>query len=300
MGKISFIGGSEPYLVDYHKNKLIGQFDLKELNFMEATSFDESVYDFLFTFPMGDDRKVVYLSVDSLNEVNNPLYKKYEESPSDFGELVVKFRNHDGRESFYKKLVKDGVLQLYDKVPTESELAAFLEKKVSQRGVSFENKETLSLFIERENYWEKKDITLYNILSDLNNLVALGNTITKEMVLSVVPDNANEQTFEIAKMIAAKNISGLRKQAVLCKGNEIGTLAALLREYRIAYKLQYFTPAQIGTSKFAFKGLTKEQLLRGIDIVTDAISSSKQGSMPKETILEHTFLKLTYLYGITE
>lgn len=292
MGGIYFIGGSEPYLVDCQKISLTGKLSVKELNYMEADAFTENVYQFLYTYPMGDDRKVAYISVAELSDMNVPLFKEYRNAPSEFGVLIVRFRALDARTKFFHSLKNEGLLHLFDKESATLKLSEFIERRVAKKGAAFSNRKALDLFISRENYANRKDITLYNIVSDLNNLIALSNTITEEMIVSVVPDNLKDNVFGIASQIIRKDINGLRSQALLCRGNEIGTLSALLREYRISYKALYFPLKDIGASKNIFKELSKEQLIAGINIITDAVDAFKAKSMPESVILEHTFLKL--------
>lgn len=296
MNNIYFIGGTEPYLVDCQRVSLVGKLTLKELNYMEATCFSDEVYQFLYTYPIMDEKKVAYVSVSDLKDMDCPPFHEYMKKPSSFGVLIVRFLSADARTSFYKDLKKSGVMQLYDKESAAPKLADFILKRASKKGVGFEPG-ALELFLERENYARRDDITLYNLMGDLNNLMALSNPITKENVLAVIPDNVKDNVFGIARQIADKDIVGLRKQALLCKGNEIGTLSALLREYRIAYKAFYYSLSEIGASRNAFKGLSKDDVCTGIGIIMDAIDSVKHGGIPQSVLLEQTFLKLVYAGG---
>ena len=292
MSGIYFIGGSEPYLVDCQKISLIGKFSVRELNYMESTSFTEEVFQFLHMYPIGDDRKVVYITVGNLSEMDTPLFREYQKNPSVFGRLVIRFLAYDARRTFYKELKKEGLLQLFDKESATLKLSEFIEKRAAKKGVSFSDKEALALFLERENYANREDITLYNLMGDLNNLIALGNPITQENICLVVPDNVKDNVFGIAGQIVKRDIFGLRTQAALCKGNEIATLSALLREYRIAYKAFYFPLSDIGATRNVLRGMDKEVLVNGIHVLTDAIDAVKSGGVPLSIVLEQTFMKL--------
>jgi len=290
--EIYFIGGSEPYLVDCQKLSLVGKLSLAELNYMESECFSEDVVSFLNSYPIGDEYKVCHLMVEELDKLNTPDFQTYLEHPSDTSRLIVRFRHYDARKSFFKKLKAEGLLQLFEKETVLVKLPEFVQSRAQKKGATFESKEALELFLCRENYGNREDITLYNVLGDLNNLIALGSIITKENVLAVVQEHDVVQKFCIAGLLLSKDVHGLRKQAHLCAGDEIGALSALLWEYRVAYKAKFFSFKEIGTFKATLSKLPKEVLFQGIMILTDAVDSVKQGTAPKSSLLEATFLKL--------
>jgi len=295
---IYFIGGSEPYLVDCQRIALVGKLSVKELNFLETDVFDTEVINFLNTFPMGDDRKVVYLTIEDLSELDVKVFHSYKKKPSPFGCLIVRFRKYDARKSFYKTLKEEGLLQLFDKESVAFKLSEFITSRAAKMGATFADDSVLNTFIERENYANQDSVTLYNILGDLKNLASLSSVITMEAVCSLIADNEKDNVFGIAKLIVNKDISGLRTQAVLCKGNEIATLSALLREYRISYKAKDFSLSEIGVSKNTFKGLAKEQLIDSMDIIIGSIDAVKSSTMPMSVVLEHTFLRLVHVASL--
>lgn len=289
---ISILCGNEPYLIDCQKLSLIGKLALPELNFMETSSIHEDVFLFLRTMPIEDTRKVVFMDLENLSELDCPLFHTYKKKPSSCGCLIVRVRKYDGRKTFYKELKKEGYIQVFDKDMAVLKLPEFIEKRLIKKGNSFDSKGTLELFMEHENYANREDITLYNILGDLNNLMALGNPITAEMVKSVVPLHEKDNMFGLAKLIQQKDIAGLRKQAELLRGEEIGTLAALLREYRIAYKAHFCSLQQIGVNRNMFPHMEREHIVSAILIITSSIDSIKKGGIPLSVVLEQTFLRL--------
>ncbi len=287
---ISILCGNEPYLIDCQKLSLIGKLALPELNLMETSSIQEDVFLFLRTIPITDRRKVVFVDLDNLSELDCPLFHAYKKKPSPHGCLIVRARNYDARKVLYKELKKEGYIQVLDKDMVA--LSEFIQKRLVKKGASFDCSKTLELFMEHENYANREDITLYNILSDLNNLISLGNPITAEMVKSVVPLHEKDNMFGLAKLIQKKDIAGLRNQAELLRGAEIGTLGALLREYRIAYKAHFCSLQQIGVNRNMFPSMERDALVSSIMLITNNIDAAKKGKIPMSIVLEHTFLQL--------
>lgn len=288
---IHFIGGSEPYLVDCQKLKLVGTLDLPELNYMEAESFDERVVTFLSCVPVADTRKVAYITVDTLSACDTSLFHTFRDRCPKYAELIVRFRSHDGHTSFYKQLEKDGLLTLFDKESALNGLSEFVSKRAVKMGGTF-LPGALEEFLRRENYSGKEEITIYNIVSDLKNLISLNPQISVDNVRSMISEHDKDNVFAIAKMIRNGDVAGLRKQAALLRGSEIGALSALLREYRLAYKASFYPLKDIGVNNIVFSGMDREQLCNGIDLIVDTIDALKRGGVPSSVALDSVFLQL--------
>lgn len=297
MQQIYFIGGNESYLIDRQKTILIGKLNEPALNYMEAAGFDENVVMFLNSYPIGDVRKVAYVVVDNISECDLPLFRAYLENDSTFATLIVRFREYDSRKAFYKWLAKGNLIHLFNKEQASAELTALVKKLADENGAIF-TQGALTEFLRRENYDNREDITIYNILNDLKNLITYNKQITLQNVQLLVPENEQDKRFGLARMIAKGDIVGLRQQAAYLKGNEIPVLTALLREYRIAYKASYYSQKEIGTSSSAFAGMNRTQLLHGIDTIVGTIDLIKQGKIPSSIVLDNTFLSLAYTQRI--
>ena len=171
-------------------------------------------------------------------------------------------------------------------------MTSFLMKRAEKMGVTFQN-DVLQEFLQRINYLENEGVSIYTIIGYLESLAALGSTVTSDAVASVVPAYQSEKVFGIVDLILAKDLSGLCVQAALLKKDAIGTLSALLREYRIAYKANYFSFKEIGISSCKLKNCSKDVLINGIALITEQISAIKNGTVSEELILKDTFLRLT-------
>ena len=96
----------------------------------------------------------------------------------------------------------------------------------------------------------------------------------------------------IYKMLKKRDIVHLREQAELCSDNVIGTLSALLRELRLAYKSNYFSQSDIGVKYVALKDMPKKDIVNSIDITMSVIDGIKDGSIPESDALFYAFTKI--------
>ena len=286
---VVFIGGDEPYWVDTKKQALIGTLQMPELNLLLTESLDPSVVDHLNTYPVIDDKRVAVVTVDKLTDASNDSLKECMENEN--GLLVVIFKSYDGRNSFYKELKKEGRLLLCNKQDAAPSLPSFLVKRAAKIGSCFEEN-ALQEFLQRMSYVENEGINIYTVIGYLESMAALNPNITVENVRAIVPAYQSEKIFGIVDMLLAKDLSGLRTQATLLKKDAIGTLSALLREYRIAYKTHYFPYKDIGISSCRLKKCSKESLMKGILLITEQIAAIKTGTISEDLILEDTFYRL--------
>ena len=221
--------------------------------------------------------------------LDNQFLQEYLDAPE--GQLIVRFKDYDGRSALFKKMRKLGCLELCTKESVVQSLRGFVLKKATQKGFCFEDV-ALDLFLQRLDYAENEEVNLFTVLGYMKSLSALGKVVTQEMVCTVVPAHFNENVFGIARMIVAGDVDGLKVQASLLGGDVIRTLSALLREYRIAYKSRYFSSKEIGAFSNVFSHKDKASLVRGMDLITGQIASVKHGTFPGEIVLMETFLRL--------
>ena len=286
---VIFIGGDEPYLVDAKRKSLIGEMQMPELNLLTTEVLNEAVLDHLDTCPIVDEKRVAVVTVEKLADADNDFLNECRSTSN--GLLLVVFKTYDGRNAFYKELKKNGDLVLCNKQDAAPSLASFLMKRAEKMGVTFQNG-ILQEFLQRINYLENEGVNIYSIIGYLESLAALNPIITSASLSAVVPSYQSENVFGIVDLILAKDLSGLRIQATLLKKDAIGTLSALLREYRIAYKSHYFSFKEIGISSCKLKKCSKDVLISGISLITAQISAIKNGTVSEELILQDTFLRL--------
>lgn len=202
----------------------------------------------------------------------------------------------DARTSFYKEAVKNGWLVLCNKYTELSKVSAILKKEVVRQDATI-TEEALDLFLKKTNYLELPEVDLYFLVNELRKLAAYDSQITEDTVSLLIKDNIAENTFGIVRLLQNRDIAGLRAQAELLGDNPIGTLSALLWQFRIGYKLKYFSLKDIGVKYCYLKDKDKTYLINGFGIIQNAIDGIKNGSIPEKNVLEYVFFKLLALEG---
>lgn len=287
---VTVLLGDEPYLMDCQINKLTKELAFPELNLMMADSVTEDVRYFLSTYPAMDDYKVFILKLSHLKELDQSFLDEFLKDTTT-NRFVICATDYDAKSSYYKKMKGLNLITFCSKEEAAKALPSFLTKITAKKGASFEE-DALNLFIERTGYVDNPSMNLYSMVGYIDSLIALNRSISKSMVEENVPAFYQENVFAIAKLLMNKDMEALRIQAELLKGNEIGTLSALLREFRISYKAKYFPMGKIGASYAAFLKKDKDYLVNGIYLLTDVIASIKKGTVCLSTCLFDTFLRL--------
>ena len=276
---LSIFTGNEPFYIDKWVKKAKGNITLPELNYAKYNKFTEEVIKFLKTYPVMDNCKTAFVALESIKELDcKEFWDFYEEiAASEEANLIITVKKCDARTKIYSTLKNQ--IKTLNKEADLSKIEAMMYSIANSFQASL-TKEGLNEFLRRENYFEMEHITLYNLGNDMNFLCQTGEgiTITKELVASVIDENVSEQTFKIISMIEKKMIHAIRNQVTIMKGNEIGVLSALLREYRLGYKSKYYNETSLGLSKYATVTLSKaskEELVEGIHLLTTAIDDIK-------------------------
>lgn len=288
--------GNEPYLIDYFKKKLTEGLAFPEMNLLTLREWSREVPDFLSTYPVMDEFRVVVLYLDSFKEFekavsgNEKFLSSVIASPTQ--RFVVITGDVDKRTSFYKKLSKDAhkVLLSCEKMD-EVRLKKAIMTEVARLGATMDD-DTYALFADKENYAERDDINLLNVYGDIARLASYDKHITKENVELLVRANIQENVFGICKMIQSGNLRALKGQAEVLEGSEIGVLSALLREYRLAFKGKFFSAKEIGVKYIALSGLSMQEITEGMSFILSVIDGMKDGSIPPSDALRYVFLKL--------
>lgn len=292
---INVFYGNEPYSIDFYRKKYENMVVNKELNLMKFDAWSEDVSSYLMTYPVMEEKKVAIVSC-SLKDLDT-TFNKYLENPCQTTELVLILKDVDKRSAIYKKLQKAGTITECNKIQDTQKLQNMLLREVGKNGARI-SQNAYRLFMEKENYLEMENITLYNLFSDIERLAKFNPDITEETVNLLIPDNLSKKMFGIAKMLMSGDCTGLIQQAQVLSSDTMGTLGALLREYRIAYKAKYFSINQIGI-KYppVFSKLPKNTLVDGMDIVLSSIDGIKNGTLVEEQTLPYTFAKLLHLHA---
>lgn len=287
---IKVFTGNEPYMAEFYIKAYMSKLSEPELNYRKFDGLTGEVADFLSTLPFFDEGKVAVIRVQNLKEVDNATFKELSGFISEGNMLLIHADQCDKRTSFYKELVEKKVVENFDKEDALLKLPSFLAKSAAEVSATFADG-VVDLMIRRIGYIENPEVTISTLVGYVKSIAAISKEITKEVMESVVPCYEKEERFALAKMVLNKDIIGLKTQASLLRGEEISCLSALLREYRIAYKSKYFSLKDIGVGFCTLAKKDKKELARGINILTHAISSCKNGTAP-ESLLMDCFMRL--------
>lgn len=291
---VKFYYGPEQYLLDMYKKKYMSMVQNPELNLSLMDGIQNDLYDLLYTYPVLEDKRVILLYLDDLNQfASNKNLLQFLSHPSSFTELAVFCKKADARTKFYKS-VKEQMISC-EKITNQAKLQDFILKEIAKRNGRI-RADAYSLFMEKENYLERDDISLLNIVSDIDRLVSYSPDISIDTVNALIADNPSKKMFELATMIKKKDFKHLRQQAEVFSGKEISALGALLREYRIAWKAKYFSISDIGVRHTPlFSKEPEEKLLRAMEVITEGMDSLKYGTVPKSSAMLYTFAQLINL-----
>jgi len=290
---VNIIIGNEPYLADYKKRKLTGNLNLPELNLAAFSEFTTEVVEFLITCPIGDSVKVAVVKIQDLAELENEAFQDYLHNPCPSGRLIIVARNYNAKSQIYIRLKKMSLLIYCEKEKSTERVKKILQQELGRLGASMDA-QVMQLFLEKENYFNIEEINLYNLVQDLRNVVSYsaGKHVTVTDVEKIVEGNDEEKVFQVARFLINRDINNLKKQAAILSYNAIGTLFALLREFRIAYKAKYFTPQEIDVKYVALKELNKTVLIKGMELILDTTDKIKQGRISSKQALEYVFLQI--------
>jgi DNA polymerase III delta subunit len=289
---VRFLVGDEPYWIDSEIKKVTDAVAMPEMNLLRSDKLSEEVFSFLSAMPFMAERKAAVVTVADLSECDSPLLNGFE-CPEE-SDLVMRARAYDARKTFYKSLAKKGVITVCSKAALGKKLDSFVLKKAGERGLAF-SEEAFRELLFLENYADAEEVTCYSIIADLDSLAAVTDgKPSVEDVRRIVDGHHKGNAFVVAGMIAAGNVKGLIEQADALKGQEIGSLAALLREYRISYKACHFRLSEIGVTRKTLD-IGEEEALEGVRILTEALQATKSDS-PSGAILQETYLRLLAMH----
>ncbi len=187
----------------------------------------------LESFPFLSEKKLIFIS-DFLKNGNSDDQKKIAEMLDDIPDYaVVLFWEHqkpDARTVLYKKLVKRGVLENYER-KSGPVLHRWIRERFQKRSASVGEREIRLLAdLVGNNLWN-----LHNEMDKLL-LYASGQTITEEMIGKVVSPNPSSSIFKLTDMLGEKRIKeALSTLEVLIESGEetIAMFYMLVRHFRI-------------------------------------------------------------------
>ena len=288
---INILFGDEPYLIDFKKAQILKGID--GMNLSEVDTFDENTLTLARTYPFLADMRGIVLRVDSIKSLDVPEFKEYAENPSEATRLVIIVRQIDKRVKLYKELDKKGFIVPCEKIKDKKSLeqAVLYEIQQSRGRIT---QDALNEFLNRMNYDEIEDMNLLKMKGYLNSLLIVSSDITLELVKELCPVFEVPNAVEFIGLILSKNSSELmRKLNMLTKDDAIGKLSLILRSYRIAYLMKYYSTREIGayTDK-RLNRLSSKQLQECISLINENILSIKTGANTPENALKNACVQL--------
>lgn len=292
---LKIITGNEPYLIDREKSSVMSGLVIPEMNELRTDRFDKDTLSFLNTVPMIPDKKrCCFIDIDKQGTLDTAEFAEYLEEPIPTSDVLILIREYDGRTKFGKLLKEKGLIRVLNKLEDEESVKKVILWELNRCGARI-TADAMDEFMRRENYLDSDDVNLLSIVSDLHAICAIDKDITLNMVQTYIQSHEIANKFALSKMIKDRNIQGLIKQAELLSKDElIGTLAILLREYRIAWKINF---AKLNVKYVTFKGMSAGESLKGMGICQNAIDKIKSGSAIDECLMQKVFVDLCDLEG---
>ncbi len=283
---IQVLYGDEPYGIEKKKKKAVEGITCPTINYeVRQGKFDLELKTACMTYPFMESKRVVLLDVENLKALDTDEFKEYLKSPNASTDLLVIVRNVDQRLKIFKTLKESSVLYPCNKLTSEKDIQNVLCSEVKSRGARI-TQDAMAEFIKRLNY-SKEGINLLYAVGFIETLANINKDISKDMVVQYMPSNEEANEFWLSSLIKNKNANELFKQiSLIPNDDDIKVLSLVLKDFRVAYKLKYFSDSAVGTSRTEFSAYTKEQLLSAMNVITDGIFDIKNGYLPKEHALK--------------
>lgn len=299
---IQLLYGNEPYCIDYQKNKMLSQIENQDVNVKRDDSFTEDVMNFLHASSFFGGKKLVILTVEELKEsCISKLYLDYLKNISPVNDLLIIARKVDERSTYFKATKNAGIVTKCDKLEDMSKVDKILLREVGRLGANI-TADAFAEFKRRMSYMDNEDVNLCMMVNALKNLADASKTITPQLVTAIVPECSTENIFALAALIRKGDYKTARKQVnLLIDADKVmGTLAAVLREFRIAYKASMFAFKDIGIRFMAFRNLSQEQTYAGLCICQRGMDDIKAGVMTEDNALVYVVEQLCELLGTAD
>lgn len=282
--------GSEPYIID---KKLKREISCSNLDIYYHDEFSDNLVQDLQTVSFFDEKRVVVLTTDELKSDERLLDTI--KSVSNSTDFFIVARNIDKRSSIYKYAKRHGLLFEFQKL-NEIQLKKFVFQLLSQNGTKITNR-AYNLMLERIDYFNNPDVTLYTVEIYVKQLLFLSKVITEKEVSLVVPETSNEKVYQLTKAILYNHKDKAFALAVdftLRGENIIGMLSMMLRVFRLAFKSTLYNDvsnkmlgALLGVPVFQFQdALSIPENILGyvLDIIQESINGIKSGRCDAETM----------------
>ena len=87
---VKVLYGNEPYVIMKRKSKIIDALQNKQMNLQKYEGkFDMDVYNSCLEYPFLEDKRVVLLEVETIKDLDTPLFLEYIEKPTASTDLLI-------------------------------------------------------------------------------------------------------------------------------------------------------------------------------------------------------------------
>lgn len=298
---VKIIFGNEPYLIKYSRNVFLSlDSGTNGMNTKKCTSFDEA-YEFVSSNSFFGSVRVAVVNVPQLKELDTKLFKEYvkqypAQREEDFSKssqcilIILDEPKINRKTKLFKELAPYCYFQRFDKL-NDQQLKEVLENFLKKYGMEMDP-DAKRVFLERLNYAENDEVSLFTMRHELEILGNLSKSVTAQLVADNVPNYAQANSFFLITKIRNKNMDELMQDLEKLEREKsfsaVKTLALLSREYNIAYKMALgFKSSDIGASSTALKQIPTTVLLNGMVILNTCAHNIKQGIMEEKQALRY-------------
>lgn len=289
--------GSETYLLQKQKMMFKAMEGVMDCNLLETVNPSEAV-EHLMSISFFSAKMYCYLKVESLKEIGDKSFISFLEliKSDNTKILLIEVEGVRKNDKNIKVLSELAQFRVYEKYTSKADLATQVQKICAEKSVKM-TPQALDVFLERTDYFRNDTVTLQTLANYIGQLQYLADEISEKQVCDVVPDLREAQRFALASYIVKGKrdlvFSEMRKLKAERDFSAIQLLSLLHREYRISYLAKLgFTPKQQNVWKDSCSDLTKEELVYGLNVITERLSDIKNGIYSEEEAFELCIIQL--------
>lgn len=275
--------GDEPYLKDFTLQKLIAGVS----DYERYSEWSGEVRDKLLSMSLFGGRKVISIHLGNLKQLGDDFISEIPLLMDIENVLVIVADDYDSRTTIFRKLSDKRTITMCEKARIRAKLSNQLILCAKSYGATFEE-DALSLFEQLTSYGES-NLSFYSLENDIKSLSSISKTITKQMVEDIVFKEEIGNCFSLIDKIEKRDYEGLNSQVHSLAGNEIGSMSAVLREYRLRYK--ELSGFQVGSRATC----SKSSAVEAIDLLTECIVNLKNSSIAKDVLCLECLYRLCSL-----
>ncbi|MBQ7067137.1 MAG: hypothetical protein IJN92_10000 [Lachnospiraceae bacterium] len=301
---VQILYGNEPYMIAYFKKKAVDTVENKEFSYKEFSGANEEFYSFVNTASFFG-KKLAVLVPETLTELDTEKFRKVLQSKGTEADILIMPLKVQSNTKFYGWCEKQGFLKECKKVKKE-DLQKLILREFKLSGGKTITEEAVNELIKRVRY-EADEVTLYDVLSDVRTVTYYNNEVTADTVKMLCRDREKENIFILSSLLMKKDLAGIRRQAELIEksgASPIGVLSAMLRDFRVAYKMKVLEKEipsikarkqAVNTWNMPSATGSASQLYKQMEILVTSIDEIKEGKISKETAIMLTVMKMAYL-----